>query len=172
MWAYLAPTLEVLRELYLKSGNQCAYPSCTHVMINSEGGFIGEICHIEAALPGGERFNSNQTNEDRRAYANLLLMCHAHHKITDDVERYPVAELREIKREHEAQFSDIAGVILGSITDYTFHHEVSEEHSLKRLNSDLGWELSQDELKESCNRSALSDQFCAITGEVWGQVLH
>ena len=53
----LAPTSEVARELYLKSGNQCAFPGCEKVMINSEGTFIGQICHIEAAMPDGPRFN-------------------------------------------------------------------------------------------------------------------
>ena len=60
----LPPKLDVLRELYLKSGNQCAFPTCSERIIDSEGSLIGEICHIEAALPGGERFNKDQTNDD------------------------------------------------------------------------------------------------------------
>lgn len=47
----LVPTKDVLRELYLKSGNQCAFPYCVRPMMNSDGEFVGQICHIEAAEP-------------------------------------------------------------------------------------------------------------------------
>lgn len=30
----LKPTVEVLRELYLKSGNQCAFPGCYNAMVD------------------------------------------------------------------------------------------------------------------------------------------
>ena len=75
----LEPTKSVLRELFLKSGNECAFPSCHHKIISSDGTFLAQICHIEAALENGERFNPNQTNKERRAFDNLMLMCYAHH---------------------------------------------------------------------------------------------
>ena len=81
----LAPKQEILRELYIKSGNECAYPGCHNVLVDENGKFVGEVCHIEAAMPGGERFNPNMTNEDRRSFGNLMLMCHHHHVVTDDV---------------------------------------------------------------------------------------
>lgn len=40
----LEPTGEVLRELFLKSGNLCAFPGCKSFMMNEEGplgGFLG-----------------------------------------------------------------------------------------------------------------------------------
>jgi hypothetical protein len=49
-------------------------------MLNIEGTFIGQICHIEAAEEGGERFNLNTTNEQRRSAVNLMLMCYEHHR--------------------------------------------------------------------------------------------
>ena len=33
----LKPTVEVLRELYLKSGNQCAFPGCYNAMVDDNG---------------------------------------------------------------------------------------------------------------------------------------
>ena len=80
----LQPKDEVTRELYLKSGNICAFPGCHNIMINEEGNFIGQICHIEAAEENGERFNSNMTNEDRRSFENLMLMCYEHHTKTNN----------------------------------------------------------------------------------------
>jgi hypothetical protein len=43
-------------------------------------------------------------NEDRRQFENLLLMCHDHHVVTDDVNKYPIERMRQIKAEHEARF--------------------------------------------------------------------
>src|SRR5215468_8384861 len=100
----LAPTLETLRELFLKSGNLCAFPNCTALMMNEKGVFIGQLCHIEAAEPGGQRFNPAMTNEDRRATSNLMLMCYEHHKVTDDVKKFPVTSLKKMKSDHEKRF--------------------------------------------------------------------
>jgi hypothetical protein len=63
---------------------------------------VGELCHIEGAEPGGERYNPNQTDEERRAFENLLYLCHGHHKVTDNTVTYTVAVLKEMKRKHEA----------------------------------------------------------------------
>jgi len=107
-----APDKDTLRELYLKSGNQCAFPDCTRVMLNKDGGFVGQICHIEAAEEGGERFNPARSDEERAAFPNLMLMCYEHHVITNDVDTYPVPALQAMKAEHEAKFTDPAQAIL------------------------------------------------------------
>jgi hypothetical protein len=101
----LKPTFETFRELFLKSGNLCAFPGCTALMMNEDGLFIGQLCHIEAAEPGGERFNPSMTNEERRSAPNLLLMCYPHHRETNDVTRYTVADLKGMKGNHERRFS-------------------------------------------------------------------
>ncbi|MDC5391594.1 hypothetical protein [Acinetobacter baumannii] len=99
----LAPTVQTKRALFLLSRNQCAFPNCRQNLIDERGHFIGEICHIEAANEDGERFNPNQTNEERRDISNLILMCPNHHKITNDVHAYTVQTMREIKLTHEAK---------------------------------------------------------------------
>ena len=99
--ARLAPKLGVLRALFAKSGNLCAFPGCTHHLINQKNQFVGQICHIEAALEGGERYNKNMTDEDRRSYENLLMLCYAHHVETNDIDTYTVSKLKKIKSEHE-----------------------------------------------------------------------
>jgi hypothetical protein len=101
----LKPYPQTFRELFLKSGNLCAYPGCGALLMNEEGIFIGQLCHIESAEPGGERFNPDMTNEQRRSASNLMLMCYPHHRQTNDVQRYTVAKLREIKAAHERRFS-------------------------------------------------------------------
>lgn len=145
----LVPTKEVLRELYLKSGNQCAFPSCREVMINSQGQFVGQICHIEAAMESGERFNPNQTNEERRAFSNLMLLCRNHHGVTNDVRRYTVEIMKQMKTNHEAIFTDIVEKILETIVDHTDLKEVMLAQSLEKMNIVLKWNLPSKELKES-----------------------
>jgi hypothetical protein len=99
------PSSATLRALLAKSGNQCAYPGCVAELVTADNLYVGELCHIEAAEPGGPRYNANSTNEDRRAYANLILFCHAHHRRVDsDPSRFTPEWLREIKASHETGF--------------------------------------------------------------------
>lgn len=93
---------EALRDLAIRSKNKCAFPGCDQPILNMHGVYVAELCHIEAAEPGGQRFNSAQSDEERRNPGNLLFLCHQHHKETDDKLRYPVDKLREMKHAHEA----------------------------------------------------------------------
>lgn len=141
----LAPTGETLRELFLKSGNLCAFPGCSHLMMNAEGVFIGEICHIEAAETGGQRFNLMSTNEMRRQVENLMLMCHAHHKVTDDVKTYTVAKLKEVKRKHEVRFASPERAIMEQLKDWTKSAEPTLPTNLNRLHRVLKQHLDQED---------------------------
>lgn len=145
----LTPTPDVLRELYLKSGNQCAFPGCNRLIISTEGTLVGQLCHIEAALEGGQRFNSTSNNEERRLSGNLMLMCYEHHKITDDVEQYSVERMREIKYLHEAKFSNIERLIGDEIVDLSKMDTPKYPDNIRRINIALQWNLSNDELLES-----------------------
>ena len=60
----LTPKSETLRAIYIKSGNECAFPNCNSKMFDN-GNYIGEVCHIEDAMPGG-RFNPDKTNVQNR----------------------------------------------------------------------------------------------------------
>ncbi|MBC5780968.1 hypothetical protein [Blautia difficilis] len=145
----LAPKQEILRELYIKSGNECAYPGCHNVLVDENGKFVGEVCHIEAAMPGGERFNPNMTNEDRRSFGNLMLMCHHHHVVTDDVCIYTVEKLKEMKRNHEMKYSGIIGQMMNSITDYGMSLEYTPCFNCKKISRILDWGLTDEENREN-----------------------
>lgn len=142
----LAPTKEVLRELYLKSGNQCAFPGCKKAIINDKGIVVGEICHIEAAMPGGQRFNPKQSNEDRRAFSNLILLCHDHHLETDNVVKFTVGRLQKMKEDHEKNYSDAADKLFNSISDKTLQQEYEYCTSLANMNNVIGWGYGASEL--------------------------
>lgn len=141
----LAPKKEVLRELYIKSGNECAFPGCHNILVDEQGVFVGEVCHIEAALPGGERFNPHMTNEERRSYDNLMLMCPQHHVITDDVNVYTVEKLKQMKRSHEAKYSGVIGQMKNSVIDYGITPSVVRCCNCKRISNVLNFGLTDAE---------------------------
>ena len=97
----LPPRTEVLRALFARSGNRCAFPGCTAALVNERNQFIGQVCHIEAAEAGGERYNPVQSDEERRSYENLLLLCYPHHVETNEVPLYSADRLRSMKSNHE-----------------------------------------------------------------------
>jgi hypothetical protein len=101
----LTPTADTVRRLFLLCGNQCAFPGCSHPIVVEDGTYVGELCHICAAEEGGERFDPRQTNEERRGFDNLLLMCHDHHVFTNDTSEYPKERMLEIKSNHEQRFA-------------------------------------------------------------------
>jgi hypothetical protein len=121
---------ETLRRLYLHSGNRCAFPKCKETMMDEDGNFVGEICHIEAAKTGGDRFRADMTDEERRSFKNLLLLCHRHHVVTNNVEKYPVATLQEMKAVHELKFAQIEEKMIATILDESLEAETSDATSL------------------------------------------
>ena len=98
----LAIRAKDLRDLSIRSKNQCAFPGCCRVLLDENGVYVAELCHIEAAEPGGQRYNPSQSDEERRSPSNLLFLCHEHHKVTDDEQLFPPAKLRDMKLAHEA----------------------------------------------------------------------
>ena len=134
--ARLPNTITVIRKLFALSGNQCAFPGCSHNLITPEGHFIGQICHIEGANEKGQRYNPGQTDEERRSAENLMLLCYEHHIVTNDVQKYSVASLHELKKEHEVRFMQDPFLVT--------------DEMLKKIISDLQirlnevYELSQD----------------------------
>ncbi len=102
-----APTSSVIKRLFAKSGNQCAYENCTNSLVDEEGNVLGEICHIEAASENGPRYNQMSDDEDRRSFDNLILLCERHHKIVDNnPHKYSADYLKNIKESHQQNYSE------------------------------------------------------------------
>lgn len=141
----LAIQKETLRELYLKSGNRCAFPGCGRTILNDKGDVVGQICHIEAASPGGERFNRNQTNEERRQASNLLLLCYEHHIETNNVEAFPVERMQSIKKAHEQTYGDVANKLFSTISDITELQEYQYCTTLENFYKAMEWEYNKEE---------------------------
>lgn len=143
----LEPTKNVLRKLFLKSGNVCAFPGCHAIMMNENGDFIGQICHIEGVR--GERFQPGMSNEERRAYDNLLLLCYQHHVETNDERVWTVERMARMKRDHEARFTDPGTIMLEAFVDRTRGSTVHGVANLGRMARVLGWQHEPFELADA-----------------------
>ena len=87
-------------------GNLEKYCGCEQKIFDEHENLIGEICHIEAANPDGERYNPNQSEQERASFKNLILLCVNHHKATNDESIYTVASLKAMKTSHESRFNE------------------------------------------------------------------
>ena len=126
------------RILDIRSLNQCAFPGCTHTLVEPEVGesapaIIGEICHIHAVNPDGARWKEGLTNEELNSLDNLILLCRNHHGIVDSQpEHYTAEMLREWKREHETRESSKYPAGLDVITELVNEKIRGETTSLRK----------------------------------------
>lgn len=116
--------------------------------MNKEGVFIGQVCHIEAAETGGERFNANMSNEERRHFNNLMLMCYQHHTVTNDVRTYRTPELKGMKAAHEAKFSDPSSAMMLKLSDWTKAVPASSAENLRKYSRVFDIQLTPSQQAE------------------------
>jgi hypothetical protein len=154
----LEPTKTTVRQLFAHSGNRCAFEGCEHELIDAAENFVAEICHIRAALPAGARFDPSMTNDERRAPANLMLMCHRHHVVTDNLKLYPTERLQQIKAAHEAAFAAkplpisetqidqaVQYFVDSDIADRTLESPYGVPVTCALLNQINGWDVSPEQ---------------------------
>jgi len=176
----LSPRTQTVRELFSLSGNQCAFPGCVHELVNHNFQFVAQVCHIEAARKGGERFNTTLTGEDLRLPKNLLILCYAHHVETNDVSEYTVARMQEIKSAHEEQNSPLGFSVpkitlmdaVKQIDDYWRSVEIANtiEHSFEELKFEVESNVTYFEamvsLRGSISGFAKCLQICGEADEI------
>ncbi len=99
-------TRTTIRRLDTLAGNQCSKPDCSKPLITKDkSSIISKICHIEAASAGGTRYNQSMTDEERRHFNNLILLCDECHTTIDNKQNehlYTVVLLKEWKKNHES----------------------------------------------------------------------
>jgi hypothetical protein len=119
------PSTQVAKRLFALSSNRCAYRRCNTPLVQGNT-VVGEICHIKAANSGGPRYDASQTDVQRQAFENLILMCGVHHKIIDDDEdAYTVEYLTRRKAEHEAAASPMDNGEAGRVAQLLIQQTVS-----------------------------------------------
>lgn len=92
---------KVIKELYARSGNTCAFPGCSCKLFFN-GTNISEICHIQGLNPNSARHNSSLSDTEVNSIENLILLCSTHHSLVDQKpSKYTVECLTEMKATHE-----------------------------------------------------------------------
>lgn len=100
------PTKEI-KQLFARSGNQCAFTGCTQRLIEPGGSkdndaTIAQIAHIVADSRQGPRGEVPIKDDERNRYPNLVLLCGVHHDLIDaQPYTYSVQVLRQMKVNHE-----------------------------------------------------------------------
>lgn len=153
-----AHTKEVLRELFAKSGNVCAFPGCSNLMIKADGKYVGQICHIEGVK--GERFRKDMTNDERAAMSNLMLLCYEHHIETDDDTTWTVERLQKMKADHEALFTDPETKLYQGYVDRTSQRSLRRSISAARFAKALDWPMEPEHVAD------VTDELNAIFSKV------
>jgi hypothetical protein len=107
--------------------------------MTADGVLVGEIAHIEGALPDSARFREEMSNEDRRAFSNLLLLCGTHHTVVDtDLGKWTTDKLKELKAAHEAIYTGAVDRLLSTVGDLTEGTSWTPATNLRALGDELG----------------------------------
>ena len=140
-------TKSTIKRLFLLSCNQCAAPDCHNSLeARDEKTIIAKICHIKAASPDGPRYNPDMTDDERRDFDNLILLCDECHSIIDNKDnetKYTVSLLKEWKRNHEDKCRQgkliknpkLINQAINAIASIEFEEE-SDDASLNAFNID------------------------------------
>lgn len=135
---------DVARRLQILSGNKCAFPTCTtEILVSGDADtYVGQICHICAANPGGPRYNPDQTDDERNGFENLMIMCATHNTVIDrNVKKYTVEVLLKMKDDHESQFR------ANTEADTTIVEKLLEEKAVGIRSFSRGTEYMDNELE-------------------------
>jgi len=110
----LAIGYRVVRTLWTRARNQCAFPSCPQTLtedaVDATTGeafvtVVGEQAHIRSSKSGGPRHDPSYPKDKLDGYENLILLCPTHHKMIDDENGagHSVEDLEKMRRDHERQ---------------------------------------------------------------------
>ncbi|HHG0564283.1 TPA: HNH endonuclease signature motif containing protein, partial [Klebsiella pneumoniae] len=105
----MAISEKAIKILWSNAAGICSFSGCNVKLSVAEAAedapyTIGEMAHIKGNRPGSNRYDIEQPASERDSYENLILLCPTHHTLIDKVEnvdRFSVEILHEMKREHE-----------------------------------------------------------------------
>jgi len=128
--------------LWARAAGRCQYEGCNKPLIGDlisgkEDRNFGFVAHIVAETPTGPRGDAIRSPLLVNDVANLMLLCHVHHKLidVDAVDDHPEARLLDMKRAHENRID-----IVGDIAADRASHVVRFGAQIGRRESPLSYE--------------------------------
>ncbi len=159
------PTQATKQKLYGFSELRCYNPNCDNILIGKDGKTkLGKIAHIEAALQGGARYNLKMSNDSRRHFDNLILICDECHCIIDNPENekdYPVELLKEWKKEQEDKIKylklkkNFLKIAIEYLSDLDFPEQNILLKKSKKIPFDIDEKITYNDIKE--NKALIED---------------
>lgn len=102
----------IRQALALRAGYICSFENCGRLTAGPSDesptsvAVVGMAAHIHAAAPGGRRYDSTMSSEQRKDIQNGIWLCNVHGTLIDrDESVYTADGLRQMKRHHEYQIA-------------------------------------------------------------------
>ena len=91
----------------MRVGWLCSAPCCRRHTVGSNSDGSGEVdvgvaAHITAAAPGGPRYDTSLTSEQRKSAANGIWLCAVHARVVDSDPKYTVQVLHQWKADAQS----------------------------------------------------------------------
>ena len=114
----------MLAALWTVSNGRCYAPGCpVPVVLETRPGIYqknSEAAHIYGVRPGAARYRPNMSTNERDSFANVLLLCQAHHTDVDGKATrhlFPPELLKKWKQQHEGAAGSVLNRLLTPDTD-------------------------------------------------------
>jgi len=109
---HLSISIPVVKVLWSRALNQCAFPTCRQLLtedsVDAATGetltnAVGEQAHIRSYKTNGPRYDPDYPKSKLHTYENLILLCPTHHEIVDanNGAAYTAADLISMRERHE-----------------------------------------------------------------------
>lgn len=153
-----------IKLLWSNAAGRCSFADCNERLTVEQAAHsaphtLGEMAHVKGKNKGSNRYDKNQTNEQRDFYENLILLCPNHHTLIDKPENeeiYKVDDLLEMKRLHESSISNRLDSVNVSNLE-----ELKDKVSIFLAENHQAW-LQCGPLSENAQKNPHSEEFYAI----------